>query len=155
MRRQIFFVGLGGWDTHDSQAPVLASLTKKLDDALSNFNQSLVTMGVENEVTVFTASDFGRTLTINGNGSDHGWGGHYMVMGGAVNGGQLYGEWPDYNVGGSSDVGKGRLIPTMSINQYGAALGSWMGLSNSDLLDVFPDLSRFDTGWQTQYGLFS
>jgi len=78
-----------------------------------------------------------------------------MVMGGAVNGGQLYGEWPDYNIGGSSDVGKGRLIPTMSINQYGAALGSWMGLSNSDLLDVFPDLDRFDSGWQTRYGLFA
>lgn len=154
MRRQIFFVGLGGWDTHTSQTPQLISLTRKLDDALGNFNQAISTMGIGNDVTVFTASDFGRTLTINGNGSDHGWGGHYLVMGGAVNGGRLYGEWPDYNIGGSSDVGKGRLIPTMSMNQYGAALGSWMGLSNSDLLDVFPDLDRFDPGWQTQFGLF-
>jgi len=102
------------------------ALFRTVPDALDNFNQALSTMGLENEVTIFTASDFGRTLTINGNGSDHGWGGHYMVMGGAVNGGQLYGEWPDYN----------------------------MGLSNSDLLDVFPDLDRFDAGWQTHFGLF-
>jgi len=112
-------------------------------------------MGIENEVTTFTASDFGRTLTINGDGSDHGWGGHYMVMGGAVNGGNLYGEWPQYSLGANDDIGKGRIIPTMSVNQYGAALGSWMGLSNTDLLEVFPDLDRFETGWKSQYGLFS
>ncbi len=75
-------------------------------------------------------------------------------MGGAVDGGKLYGEWPDYALGGADDIGTGRLIPKLSMNQYGAALGSWMGLSNSDLLDVFPDLGRFETGWQTQYGLF-
>jgi len=155
MRRQVFFVGLGGWDTHKTQTPRLINLTTKLDAALSNFNQALVAMGVENEVTTFTASEFGRTLTINGSGCDHGWGGHYMIMGGAVNGGRLYGDWPDYAIGGADDIGTGRLIPQMSMNQYGAALGSWMGLSNSDLLDVFPDLDRFETGWQTQYGMFS
>jgi len=144
MKRQIFFVGLGGWDTHDGQPDKLNALNQKLDAAVGNFYQALATMGVENEVTAFTASDFGRTLTINKGGSDHGWGGHYMVMGGAVNGGRLYGDWPDYNLGGANDVGKGRLIPKMSMNQYGAALGSWMGLSNSDLLDVFPDLNRFE-----------
>jgi len=154
-RRQIFFVGLGGWDTHDNQSPRLNDLSLKLNSALSNFNQSLSSMGVENEVTTFTASDFGRTLTINGDGSDHGWGGHYMVMGGAVNGGNLYGEWPQYSLGASDDIGKGRIIPSMSVNQYGAALGSWMGLSNTDLLDVFPDLDRFESGWKNQYGLFS
>jgi len=154
-RRQIFFVGLGGWDTHDNQSPRLNNLTLQLDAALANFNQALSSMGVENEVTTFTASDFGRTLTINGDGSDHGWGGHYMVMGGAVNGGNLYGEWPQYSLGASDDIGKGRIIPTMSVNQYGAALGSWMGLSNSDLLDVFPDLDRFEVGWENQYGLFN
>jgi len=78
-----------------------------------------------------------------------------MVMGGAVNGGQLYGNWPDYALGGQDDIGKGRLVPEMSVNQYGAAMGSWMGLSNADLLDVFPDLNRFETGWQNQYGLFT
>lgn len=155
MKRQIFFVSAGGWDTHDNQSPRLTALTSGLNSALANFQQSLATMGVENEVTTFTASDFGRTLTINGDGSDHGWGGHYMVMGGAVNGGQLYGNWPDYSLGGQNDIGSGRLIPEMSVNQYGAAMGSWMGLSNSDLLDVFPDLDQFETGWQSQYGLFS
>ena len=155
MRRQIFFVAAGGWDTHDNQTPRLNNLTTGLNSAMANFQQTLATMGVEDEVTTFTASDFGRTLTINGDGSDHGWGGHYMVMGGAVNGGQLYGNWPDYAIGGGDDIGNGRLIPEMSVNQYGAAMGSWMGLSNADLLDVFPDLNRFETGWQNQYGLFS
>ncbi|MFK7859823.1 MAG: DUF1501 domain-containing protein [Granulosicoccus sp.] len=154
MKRQIFFVGAGGWDTHDNQTGRLNGLTSGLNSALAKFQTALATIGVENDVTTFTASDFGRTLTINGDGSDHGWGGHYMVMGGAVNGGQLYGNWPDYALGGRDDIGKGRLVPEMSVNQYGAAMGSWMGLSNSDLLDVFPDLSGFDTGWQSQYGLF-
>jgi len=155
MRRQIFFVGAGDWDTHDNQTPRLNGLTSGINSAMANFQQTLASMGVENEVTTFTASDFGRTLTVNGDGSDHGWGGHYMVMGGAVNGGQLYGNWPDYALGGQDDIGKGRLIPELSVNQYGAAMGSWMGLSNSDLLDVFPDLNRFETGWQNQYGLFN
>ncbi len=156
MRRQIFFVGLGGWDTHDNQTPRLNALSTELNEGLADFNRALVELGVQNQVTTFTTSDFGRSLTINGDGSDHGWGGHYLVMGGAVNGGSLYGSWPEYAVGGSDDVGdKGRIIPSLSLNQYGAALGSWMGLSNSDLLDVFPDLRNFDSGWQTQYGLFN
>jgi len=154
MSRQIFFVGLRGWDTHDNQTSRLASLIPRLDSALGNFNQALTTMGVQNEVTTFTSSEFGRALIKKGDGSDHGWGGHYMVMGGAVNGGKLYGDWPDYTIDGIDDVSEGRIIPKMSLNQYGAALGSWMGLSDSDLLDVFPDLARFETGWQTQYGLF-
>lgn len=154
MKRQIFFVGAGGWDTHDNQSDRLNGLTAGLNSALANFQQALTTMGVQNEVTTFTASDFGRTLTINRDGSDHGWGGHYMVMGGAVNGGRLYGNWPDYALGGRDDIGKGRIVPEMSVNQYGAAMGSWLGLSDADLLEVFPDLDRFETGWQNQYGLF-
>jgi len=83
----------------------------------------------ENAVTTFTASDFGRTLTVNGDGSDHGWGGHYLAMGGAVNGQQVYGKQPSYITGADDDTGdKGRLIPSLSINQFGATLGSWMGL---------------------------
>ena len=156
MRRQIFFVGLGGWDTHDNQTPRLQTLTANLNEGLSDFNRALIELGVENQVTTFTSSDFGRSLTINGDGSDHGWGGHYLVMGGAVNGGKLYGDWPEYIVGGADDVGdKGRIIPSMSLNQLGASLGSWMGLSTSDLLDVFPDLQNFDSGWQQSYGLFT
>lgn len=154
-RRQLFFVGLGGWDTHDNQTPRLQSLTANLNEGLTDFNRAIVELGVENEVTTFTTSDFGRSLTINGDGSDHGWGGHYLVMGGAVNGGKLYGDWPEYAVGGTDDVGdKGRIIPSMSLNQFGASLGSWMGLSNSDLLDIFPDLQNFDSSWQQQFGLF-
>ena len=155
LKRQIFFAGLGGWDTHDNQTPRLTSLSQQLNDAFSQFNHDVEALGVQNEVTAFTTSDFGRTLTINGDGSDHGWGGHYMVMGGAVNGGQLYGEWPNYAVGSEDDIGnEGRVIPRMSLNEYGASLGSWMGLSNSDLLDVFPDLGNFGTEWKNEYGLF-
>lgn len=154
MNRQIFFVGVGGWDTHKNQALRFTELTNNLNEGLTGFQQTLNTMGVENEVTTFTASDFGRTLTRNDTGSDHGWGGHNIVMGGAVEGGQLYGNWPDYALRGASDIGAGRILPELSINQYGAALGSWMGLSNGDLLDVFPDLNRFETGWRNQYGLF-
>jgi len=155
MKRQIFFCGLGGWDTHDNQTPRLQGLSGELNAALADFHRVLGDMGLQNQVTTFTTSDFGRTLTINGDGSDHGWGGHYMVMGGAVNGGKLYGEWNNYAVGSEDDVAdKGQVIPTMSLNQYGAALGSWMGLSNSDLLDVFPDLKNFDSGWESQYGMF-
>lgn len=154
-KRQIFFVGMGGWDTHDAQSPRLNQLTLDLDKGLSSFQQELTAMGVANDVTTFTASDFGRTLTVNGDGSDHGWGGHYLVMGGAVNGGRLIGDWPSYEIGGDDDTGdKGRVIPSMSVNQYGAALASWMGLSNSDIASIFPDLSNFDDSW-LDYGLFT
>ncbi|ASJ74509.1 DUF1501 domain-containing protein [Granulosicoccus antarcticus] len=153
-KRQIFFVGMGGWDTHDAQSPRMDQLTKDLDKGLSSFQQELASLGVAQEVTTFTASDFGRTLTVNGDGSDHGWGGHYLVLGGAVNGKKLIGDWPSYVIGGDDDTGdKGRVIPSISVNQYGAALASWMGLSNADIASVFPDLANFDNTWQN-YGLF-
>lgn len=161
MKRQIFFVGMGGWDTHDYQSRRFPRLMRDLNTALSSFSVEMKRQGVDDSVTAFTASDFGRTLTVNGDGSDHGWGGHYMVMGGAVNGGNLVGDWPSYDINGRDDSGdKGRVIPSMSVNQYGASLASWMGLSNSDILDVFPDLSNFDAGWQAggakpRYGLFT
>ncbi len=156
MKRQIFFVGLGGWDTHDNQTVRLNALSAQLNDGLASFQQSIDELGIAEQVTTFTASDFGRTVTVNGDGSDHGWSGHYMVMGGAVNGGQLVGDWPDYTIGGDDDVGdKGRLIPGISVNQYGAALASWMGLADSDVLEVFPDLANFDDQWRSQYGLFT
>jgi len=155
LKRQIYFAALGGWDTHDNQTPRLENLSRQLNAALSQFNNDISSLGIQEEVTTFTVSDFGRTLTINGDGSDHGWGGHYMVMGGAVNGGRLYGDWPNYSVGSEDDIGDaGRIIPQMSLNEYGASLGSWMGLSNSDLLDVFPDLTNFSSDWQNQFGLF-
>ena len=155
-KRQIFFVGLGGWDTHDAQTPRLDRLAGELDAGLAAFQRELDRQGVADAVTTFTASDFGRTLTVNGDGSDHGWGGHYLVMGGAVAGGQFAGSWPSYAIGGDDDAGdKGRVIPSMSVNQYGAALARWLGLSEGDVRGVFPDLANFDDGWTDGYGLFA
>jgi len=156
MQRQIFFVGLGGWDTHDNQAGRLQGLLSNLDRSLSDFNNALVELNQQDSVTTFTASDFGRTLTVNGDGSDHGWGGHYMVMGGAVDGGKLYGEMPSFITGSDDDAGdKGRVIPSLSINQFGASMGSWLGLSDGDIADVFPDLSNFGSDWRTGLNLFA
>jgi len=102
-------------------------------------------LGLANQVTTFTAADFGRTLTSNGDGSDHGWGGHQLVMGGAVNGNRIYGQMPEYRIEGSADSGRGRIIPTTSVDQFGATLARWYGLSESDLADVFPNLSAFES----------
>lgn len=154
-KRQIFFVGMGGWDTHDAQSARLTQLTQYLDKGLTSFQQEMTALGLSNQVTTFTASDFGRTLTVNGDGSDHGWGGHYLVMGGAVKRGQVVGDWPSYQIGGQDDTGnKGRVIPSISVNQYGAALAAWMGLSTSDINGIFPDLANFDDGWNS-YDLFT
>jgi len=156
MKRQIFFVGLGGWDTHDNQAGRLQGLVADLDQSLGDFYTALEELGADDSVTAFTASDFGRTLTVNGDGSDHGWGGHYMAMGGAVNGQQVFGQQPSYITGADDDSGKkGRMIPTLSINQFGATLGSWMGLTDSDLLEVFPDLANFGSSWRSELQLFA
>lgn len=157
MRRQIFFVSAGGWDTHDNQSPRLDLLLQDLDNSLGSFQSTLAELNLHDSVTTFSASDFGRTLTINGDGSDHGWGGHYFVMGGAVNGGQVFGSVPSYVTGSDDDSGsKGRIIPNLSVNQYGASLGQWMGLSTSDLQEIFPDLAHFGGSWDaTLSGLFT
>ena len=155
MKRQVFFVGIGGWDTHDHQTPRLNELLTELDTSLADFYATLDELSLTDSVTTFTASDFGRTLTINGDGSDHGWGGHHLVMGGAVNGNNLFGELPTFEIGGSDDTGdKGRVIPNLSINQYGALLGEWMGISESDLNEVFPDLENFGSDWASGIDLF-
>ncbi len=156
MKRQIFFVGGGGWDTHDNQSPRLEALLTDLNRSMTDFQSTMEEMGLGDSVTTFTASDFGRTLTTNGDGSDHGWGGNYMVMGGAVNGGQMFGSLPSYELGSEDDSSdKGRVIPSLSINQYGAALAEWMGVSSNDLSEVFPDLSNFDSDWRDNLPLFS
>lgn len=156
MRRQIFFVGAGGWDTHDNQTNRLVELLSDLNRSLADFQSTLGEINLSDSVTTFTASDFGRTLTINGDGSDHGWGGHYMVMGGPVNGGQLYGQLPSFEIGADDDSGdKGRVIPTLSINQYGAVLAKWMGVTDGDLADVFPDLGNFSDGWRTELSVLT
>jgi len=156
MKRQVFFVGIGGWDTHDHQTPRLDVLLSELDNSLADFQSTLAELGLTDSVTTFTASDFGRTLTINGDGSDHGWGGHHMVMGGGVNGNQMFGSLPSFEISGDDDSGdKGRIIPNVSINQYGALLGQWMGISDSDLSEVFPDLGNFGSDWSQGLDLFS
>jgi uncharacterized protein (DUF1501 family) len=142
--RQIFFVGIGGWDTHANQLPAHAGLLTTLSKGLSDFYQATVEMGVANEVTTFTASDFGRTLGSNGDGSDHGWSSHQLIMGGAVKGRDIYGQLSNFEPGSSFDAGRGRLIPTTSIDQYVATLASWYGLSAANIAEVFPHLSRFD-----------
>jgi len=155
MKRQVFFVASGGWDTHDNQTPRLDGLLTDLDDCLADFHAAMAELNLNDEVTTFTASDFGRTLTINGDGSDHGWGGHHLVMGGAVNGNTVFGELPSFNIGGDDDSGdKGRVIPSMSINQYGALLGNWMGVTPGDINQVFPDLSNFGSDWASGINLF-
>ena len=156
MRRQIFFVGAGGWDTHDNQTPRLNALLTDLNRSLKDFQDTLGEINLGDSVTTFTASDFGRTLTINGDGSDHGWGGHYMVMGGAVNGGRVLGQLPSLAIGSDDDTGeKGRIIPGLSINQYGALMARWMGVTDSDINSVFPDLSNFGSSWDAGLDVFS
>lgn len=142
--RQIFYVGLGGWDTHDNQATVHPRLLQSLSEALSAFQANVDELGLGEKITTFTMSDFGRTLTSNGDGTDHGWGGHQLIMGGAVNGGELYGTVPSLDLGSDDDLGDGRIIPTLSVDQYAASLSRWFGLSESELNAVFPNLSRFD-----------
>jgi uncharacterized protein (DUF1501 family) len=114
--------------------------------ALVSFQGAVDEMGLSRQVTSFTASDFGRTLSSNGDGSDHGWGGHHLVMGGAVRGNAFYGSLPDAGLGGSLDVGQGRLLPTMGVQQLAAALGRWMGVSGTNLELVAPGSGAFNAG---------
>ena len=143
-RRQVFFVSLGGFDLHDfllQQHPILLA---RVSSAIKSFYDATVELGVANSVTSFTASDFGRTLSSNGDGSDHGWGSHHFVVGGAVNGGRFHGILPATAVNGPDDVGQGRLLPTTSVDQFGAALASWFGVPATDLPLVFPNIGNFD-----------
>jgi len=143
MNRQVFVVPFFGWDHHDE---VLESQTKMLnilDKGLGEFYTVLEELGVADKVTTFTASEFGRTLTSNGNGSDHGWGGHSFIMGGAVKGKDIYGTYPDLFIGNNLDVGRGRLIPTMSTDEYFAELALWFGVEKSELSLVLPNIANF------------
>ncbi len=144
LRRQVFFVGFPGWDTHGDQAQRHPQLLSELSAALSAFYRSTELMGVASNVTTFTAADFGRSLTNNGDGTDHGWGGHQLVMGGAVKGKAIYGHMPEIRIEGVDDSGRGRIIPTTSVDQYAATLASWYGLPEQNLADVFPNLAHFN-----------
>ncbi len=144
-RRQIFFVSLGGFDLHDFLLTQHPGLLTQLADSFKAFNAAMDELGVAQQVTTFTASDFGRTLSSNGDGSDHGWGSHHFIMGGAVQGGRFHGRLPEIAVNGPEDVGQGRLIPTTAVDQLAATLALWMGISVSDLPQVLPYIGNFGT----------
>ena len=144
MSRQVFFCSLGGFDTHGSQSWQHWDLLSQLSQALLAFYNATVELGVADRVTSFTLSDFGRTLEPSGTGSDHGWGNHHFILGGAVQGGNVYGSFPTLALGGPNDSGsRGALIPTTSTDQYGATLASWFGVPASALPTVFPNLANF------------
>ncbi len=152
MSRQVFFVLMGGFDTHSDQGEREPVLMRELNDAVLAFQDTIDDIGAANSVTSFTASDFGRTLTSNGNGTDHGWGGHNFVFGGAVDGGRIVGQMPNYSSTNNPDEASerdgtfaGRLIPQISVNQYGATLSRWMGVSEAELSAALPDLQNFAT----------
>jgi uncharacterized protein (DUF1501 family) len=148
-KRQVFLVSLGGFDLHDNLIAGQEGLMLQVSNAMTAFYDATVRLGVADKVTAFTASDFGRTLTSNGDGSDHGWGGHHFIVGGAVDGGKYYGYAPPVSVGNTSSpddqwhVGQGRLLPSTSVDQYAATLGKWFGANDSELGAIFPTLSNF------------
>ena len=145
-KRQVFFVSLGGFDTHDGLLSVHPGLLTTVADALRAFHDTTVELGVASQVTSFTASDFGRTLAGNNDGSDHGWGSMHFMLGGAVKGKKLYGTAPVIANNGADDVGQGRLLPSTAVDQYAATFGGWLGVSDTTLLDVLPNLRHFDAG---------
>ena len=142
---QTFFIQMSGYDTHDSNMEDHAALMATLDNALHDFYSAMESIGMSNNVTTFTISDFGRKLVSNGDGTDHAWGGHAMVMGGAVKGKKIYGQYPNLYLGAPLDTGGGRFIPTTSTDEYFAELASWFGASTSDLEYILPNLSNFWT----------
>jgi uncharacterized protein (DUF1501 family) len=146
MTRQVFFCSIGGFDTHGTeQLGRQAELLGEISAAVRSFWDATVEMGVPNLVTLFTASDFNRTFVSNGKGTDHAWGSHQIVMGGAVQGARMYGTYPTIVPGGPDDTNDGRWIPTVSVDQFAATMATWFGVSAADLATIFPKLSRFAT----------
>jgi uncharacterized protein (DUF1501 family) len=143
VNRQIFYVQLGSFDTHNNQAQLHATLLTQLGQALEYFDGLMTAVGLENQVTTFTASDFGRTLTSNSNGTDHGWGSHHFVVGGAVQGQDIYGQYPVVGANQANDVGAGRLIPAISVDEYAGTLARWFGLSDGQIRQILPNLGNF------------
>jgi uncharacterized protein (DUF1501 family) len=143
LKRQIFFAQLGGWDLHAAQLADHGPLLSEISQGLNAFYNATVELGVANQVTTFTASDFSRTFNTNGTGSDHGWGSQAIILGGAVNGGDLYGHMPSLVIGGPDDTGRGRWVPSTSVDEYSATLASWFGVSPTNLATVLPNIGRF------------
>jgi uncharacterized protein (DUF1501 family) len=142
-KRQVFMVSLGGFDTHDNQLPTQPNLHTQIGNAVKYFYDAIKTLGVADSVTLFTASDFGRTLTSNGDGSDHGWGSHHFIVGGAVRGQRYYGTFPVMGLNNNDEVGSGRLLPSTSVDQFAATFASWFGVSDSNLELVVPNIRNF------------
>ena len=142
-KRQVFFVATSRFDTHDGLDTIHPLLMTNLADALRGFYDTTVELGIADKVTTFTASDFGRALTSNNDGTDHGWGSMHFVLGGAVKGGRYYGNNPQLANNGPDDIGQGRLVPTMSVDQYGATMASWFGIAASDLATVLPNIGNY------------
>jgi uncharacterized protein (DUF1501 family) len=143
-KRQVYFVSMGGFDTHNGLLAIHPGLLRSVGEALAAFYAATVELGVAGRVTTFTASDFGRTLAGNSDGSDHGWGSMHFVLGGAVAGGRFYGTPPAVANNGPDDVGQGRLLPTMAVDQLAATLGSWLGVADGALPDLLPNLNNWD-----------
>jgi len=150
LKRQVFFARMGGFDLHNGQIdaanPTLgahANLLRDVSQSLGAFYNATVELGCADQVTAFTASDFGRAFSTNGDGSDHGWGSHHFVVGGAVKGGDIYGRMPEWAINGPDDTGYGRWIPTTSVDEYSATLASWFGVSATNLAVVLPNIGRF------------
>lgn len=141
--------GSGGADLHDNLVAQQPNLMRRVSEAMTAFYDATVELGVADKVTAFTASDFGRTLSSNGDGSDHGWGSHHFMVGGAVKGRAFYGKAPPVSITNTADandqwhVGQGRLLPSTSVDQYAATLAKWFGVSNTELAGVLPNLSHF------------
>ena len=144
MKRQIFFAAIGGFDTHDAQLTDHHALLQELSNGIADFYNATKTLGISEQVTLYTASDFNRTYNSNGKGSDHAWGGHHMVVGGAVNGGRLYGHMPALEIDGPDDTGgRGSWIPKVSTDEMAATLALWFGVPVGDLPQVLPNIGRF------------
>ena len=155
MKRQIFFCQVGGYDLHTGQTNYTANdpnnvlqgahtnLLAELSQSMYAFQRAMEQLGLSNSVTSFTASDFGRTFPSNGQGSDHGWGSHHLILGGAVNGQRTYGQFPVLTINGPNDTSTGRWIPTTAIDQYFATLATWFGVDPGNLATVFPNIGRF------------
>jgi len=143
VRRQVFFVSLGGFDNHNSLMDGHPQLMTRVNQAMSAFYAATAELGVASKVTTFTASDFGRTLSSNADGSDHGWGSHHFVMGGAVAGGRFYGTAPHVSIQTDDQVGQGRLLPTTSVDQFAATLARWFGCSETELPGILPNVGKF------------
>ena len=146
MRRQIFFCSVGGFDTHSDELSTQSNLLAELSQCMNAFYQATKELSISDRVTLFTASDFGRTFQSNGSGADHGWGSHAFVLGDSVKGGDIYGAYPNLTLNGPDDIGEGRWVPTTAVDQYSATLAKWYGVTSpTDLVTVLPNIGRFAT----------